>query len=117
MLYQKKQQDQVLDVAYCYGGWDRDLPPGIEYGPVIRDIFIVECCTGGKGAVIINGMRFPLKKEDCHILCPGDTVIHQADWKEPRTGVWCALYGLQVAAAVERSGVTPKSPFVPPDAF
>ncbi|MBE5784131.1 MAG: AraC family transcriptional regulator [Clostridiales bacterium] len=117
MLYQKNLQDQALDVAFCYGGWDRDLPPGIEYGPVIRDIYIVECCTGGKGGVIINGNHFPIKGGDCYLLCPGDTVIHQADYQAPRTGVWCAIYGLEVAAAFARAGITALSPFAPPEAF
>lgn len=117
MIYNRNPQDQSLDVAFCYGGWDKALPPGIEYGPVIRDIYIVECCTGGKGGVIINGNRFPLKKGDCYILCPGDTVIHQADWDDPRTGVWCGIYGLEVAAAIARAGITAQFPFAPSEAF
>lgn len=117
MIYDRHFQDQSLDVAFCYGGWDVDLPPGIQFGPVIRDIYVVECCTGGKGAVIINGTRFPLQAGDCYLSCPGDIVIHQADWKEPRTGVWCGIYGLQVAAAVSRAGITAQTPFAPPEAF
>lgn len=117
MIYDRNPQDRALDVAFCYGGWDRALPSGIQYGPIIRDIYIVECCTGGKGGVIINGNHFPIKGGDCYLLRPGDTIIHQADYHEPRTGVWCGIYGLAVASAFARARITDHSPFAPPEAF
>lgn len=117
MIYERTSRDEAVDVAFCYGGWDRDLPPGIQYGPVIRDIYIVECCTAGKGGVIINGQHFPVQGGDCYLLCPGDIIIHQADWKEPRQGAWCGIYGLQVESAFRKAGITAQAPFAPASAF
>ena len=34
---------------------------GPVYGPVIRDVYLFECCTGGRGSVIINGQEFPFQ--------------------------------------------------------
>ena len=101
----------------CHCGKDENLQPGVVYGPVIRDIFIVECCTSGFGSVIINGTEFPLKKGDCYFLFPGDTVTHTAAKHEPREGVWCAMDGLQIGGVLTKAGITSKSPFAPPEAF
>ncbi len=112
--YAKEHQDEPM-VYYC--DRDVDLAPGIRYGPVIRDIYIVECCTGGYGSVIINDREFPLKSGDCFVLLPGDTVIHTADTKEPRCGVWCAIDGFSLGRVFARAGITSEAPFAPPEAF
>lgn len=96
---------------------DENLTPGIRFGPVIRDIYIVECCTGGYGSIIINDVEFPLKRGDCYFLLPGDTIIHTADTKEPRTGVWCSFDGPQIGKRLARAGITAATPFAPPEAF
>lgn len=101
----------------CYGGWDRDLKPGIRYGPVIRDNYIIECCTGGYGSVIINGREFPVKGGDCYFLLPGDTIIHTADSINPRRGVYCAVEGLKIGSFLSAAGITSQSPFAPPEIF
>ena len=117
MLYERfinEKRDEPM-LYYC----DRDdrITPGARYGPVIRDIYIVECCTAGYGSVIINNKEFPVGPGDCFILFPGDTIIHTADVKEPRCGVWCAIDGLQVSRAVTAAGITSDAPFAPRHLF
>ena len=101
----------------CHCGRDENLKPGVVYGPVIRDIYIVECCTGGYGSVIVNGVEYPLENGDCYFLFPGDTVTHTAAKKEPREGVWCAFDGLQIGSVLKKAGITSTSPFAPKAAF
>ena len=112
-----KSNRREEDLHLCYGGWDRDLDPGIRYGPVIRDTYIIECCTGGYGSVIINGTEFPVKGGDCYILLPGDTVIHTADTVEPRRGVFCSIDGLRAGRYLADAGITSRTPFAPKEAF
>ena len=116
MKHEHKSKSADGELRYCYGGWDRDLEPGIRYGPVIRDTYIVECCTGGYGSVIINGVEFPVKGGDCYFLLPGDTVIHTAAMTEPRRGVFCSLEGLQIGSWLAKAGITSYAPFAPESA-
>lgn len=109
-----RRQEQPV---YCYCNSDRDLPPGVRYGPVIRDVYIIECNTGGYGSVIINGREFPVRPGDCYFLLPGDTVTHTADYKAPRQGVWCAVDGLQVGWALAQAGISSENPYAPADLF
>ena len=90
-------------------GSDYDLQPGACYGPVIRNIYIIECCTEGFGSVVVNGKVFPVQAGDCYILLPGDTIIH--------TGDWCAVDGARVRRYLAMAGITSENPFAPPECF
>ena len=117
MLYEKfvSERRDLPFVYLCHK--DVDLKPGIKYGPVIRDCFIIELCTSGVGSVIINGKEFPLKTGDCYFLFPGDTVIHTADIHNPRSGIWAAFDGIMIEDALKRGGISASSPFAPPECF
>ena len=117
MLYERFVKEHREEPSICHCGRDENLKPGVRFGPVIRDIYIVECCTDGFGSVIINGTEFPLKKGDCYFLFPGDTVTHTAAEVNPREGVWCAMDGLGIGAVLRKAGITSMSPFAPKEAF
>lgn len=117
MKHEHRSKSADGELRLCYGGWDRDLEPGIRYGPVIRDTYIVECCTGGYGSVIINGTEFAVKGGDCYFLLPGDTVIHTAAMSEPRRGVFCSLEGLQIGTWLAKAGISSSAPFAPQSSF
>ncbi|MBR2616221.1 MAG: AraC family transcriptional regulator [Clostridia bacterium] len=102
-------------VRYCEE--EKNLKPGARYGPIIRDIYIVECCTSGYGTVVINGKEFAVTPGSCYVLFPGDTVIHTADRKEPRKGFWCAIDGLSVGKYFALAGIRSDAPFAPPALF
>lgn len=107
---------QETPVVY-HSAYDRNLKPGVRFGPLIRDIYIIECNTGGYGSVIINDREFPVRPGDCYILLPGDTVTHTADLTEPRQGVWCSVDGMQVGMALAQAGITSENPYAPPELF
>lgn len=102
-------------VYYC--GIDKDLKPGASYGPVVRDVFLVECCVSGYGTIIINNVEFPITPRTCYFLLPGDSVTHVTAKDEPRTGCWCAIEGLHIENALKRAGISSSSPFAPPEVF
>lgn len=117
MIYDNRSKKENDDMMFCWGGWDKDLEPGARYGPIVRKTYVIECCTGGYGSVVINGVEFPVKGGDCYILLPGDTVIHTADEVEPRRGVFCSLKGFRVGRYLAKAGITSSNPFVPKEAF
>lgn len=117
MKYEVLGNDKQSDLNLYICGKDENLTPGIKYGPVIRDSYIIESCTGGYGSVIINGTEFPVSDGDCVILLPGDVIIHTADDNKPRCGVWCAVKGIKIASYLKLAGITSKTPYAPKEAF
>lgn len=106
-------QDEPM-VVYCAR---EQLKKGIRYGPVIREVFIIECNISGHGAVVINGRNFPFGPRSCYVLFPGDTVTHISDHADPRGGIYCAVYGLNLARHFKEAGITSETPFAPPEIF
>lgn len=106
---------QIPSVLYCEKEYD--LSPGECYGPIIRDVYIIECCTEGYGSVTINNKEFSVAPGDCYILFPGDTVIHTADSANPRKGYWCAIDGTDLGLILKNAGISSVSPFAPSDLF
>ena len=104
------------DISIIYAEHEK-VKAGRRFGPVIRSVYILECCTGGAGSVIINGKEFPVSAGQCYMLLPGDTVIHTSDTQSPREGYWCALDGISIKGHVEYAGITSQSPFIAPSLF
>ena len=115
MIYERYSDTphEVPFLSYC--DRDTEIPAGVRYGPVIRDIYIIECFTEGSGSVIINGREFFLSAGSCFFLLPGDTVVHTTS--ERRSGVWCAVDGGAVGKALRAAGITCENPFAPKEAF
>lgn len=103
--------------AGCNGSIDKDLTPGSKCGPVIRNVFLVECCTSGYGSITINDRYFPITPRSAYFLLPGDTVTHRADDVEPREGYSVSFWGMEYASILKRSGITAERPFAPLELF
>lgn len=90
---------------------------GGSFGPVIRSVYILECCTGGKGHIIINGQRFPIQEGCCYALLPGDAVTHYNDTEHPRQGFSCMLEGDYVGRVLKMLGIASETPFFPKEQY
>ena len=116
VLHQKIPYYRDVPTVYACGR-DENLEPGATFGPVIRDVYVIECCFSGYGGVVINGKEYAVRPGDAYFLMPGDVVLHTADVEEPRTGVWCFVDGLQVGRALSEAGISTESPFAQPCVF
>lgn len=104
------------DIRLVYAG-PETATPGSRFGPVIRSVYIIECCTGGCGSVIINGKEFQVTAGTCYVLMPGDAVIHTSDAHHSRQGCWCALEGVSVGTYLQALGITADMPYAPAESF
>lgn len=111
--FAKMYQEEAI-LCFCA----RDIVrPGACYGPVIRDLYIIECCTSGTGSVVVNGREYPVGPGDCYVLLPGDTVKHTASFDNPRQGIYCAIDGAYVGRILAMAGITSEAPFAPSEVF
>ncbi len=90
---------------------------GSIYGPVIRDVYIFECCTQGRGSIIINGKEFFFQEGDFYVLFPGDAVGHTCDKEHPRGGYSCYACGLTLRHMLARAGINSSQPFAPKELY
>ena len=114
---EKYQRDHRDGITLCYCQRDSRLIPGKKYGPVVRDVYVIECCTSGLGTVSINGREFVLSPGKCVCLFPGDVIVHTVDAKNTRSGVWCAIDGLNVGTLLKSAGISSEQPYAPAELF
>jgi len=116
MEYEELFSPHRSDVSVLYAN-EEHIGPGCYSGPTVRSIYIIECCTAGKGSIIINGKEFPFRAGDCYALLPGDAVKHTSDREDPRSGFWCVLDGFAVEKVLTQAGITASTPFFPRELF
>lgn len=116
MLISEMHSTHPQEIKVTYAAQEH-VKPGRCCGPVVRAVYIIECCTGGKGSVIINGKEFPFGAGQAYVLLPGDAVKHTADIQDPRSGFWCALDGVSISNYLQEAGITSDSPFISPTLF
>lgn len=54
MKYEVLGNDKQADLNLYVCERDEKIAPGVRYGPVIRDSYIIECCTEGEEIIIIK---------------------------------------------------------------
>jgi len=113
--HKKKSRGDEPILYYCKE--DVDIQPGSTCGPVIRDVFVVECLTEGYGTIVVNGNEFKLKPGDCYALFPGQVTYLSADPVYSRKGFFCIIGGARVGEILTRAGISEKNPFAKPGAF
>jgi len=112
MIYEKLLQNKTNEfLQYHYCERDSLVEAGTVCGPLIRDHYIIECCVGGTGSVIVNGTEFTENAGDMLILFPNDIVTHLTGEK-PKSSIWCALTGIQVTAVLKAAGISSLCPYV-----
>lgn len=115
MIYERYTKTPKGEPFLCYCDRDAGIEAGVRYGPVIRDVYIIECFTEGSGSIFINGREFKVSVGSCFFLLPGDTVIHTTSTR--RSGYWCAVDGDAVGEAMRAAGITSESPFAPREIY
>ena len=89
----------------------------VTFGPVVRNCYIIECCTGGLGSVIINGKEFNFREGDCYVLMPNDKVSHKTFKESSRRELTCFVRGIEIKRAVRLAGITSDDPFIRAEAY
>ena len=61
-----------------------DTPyPGYQYGPAIRDFYLVHIITKGYGVYSARGVDYDLKEGDAFLIYPNELTVYKADKAEP----------------------------------
>lgn len=88
--------------------------PNYDYGPIIRDKFILHYVVKGKGRLEMDGQVFPVESNQAFVI-PADVLsYYQADAAEPWEYIWLQFHGPKAVEILQKAGLTRKTPvFVP----
>lgn len=101
------------DLNVYFWGSDTDLAPGHMWGPVIRDHYLLQYCTRGRGVVYLDNIPYPLEMGQCIVCFPNQTILEEADQEDPWSLSWVGLKGLLLPYYLQRMGRSERSPVFP----
>ena len=115
----KYEGNQTAEPVMYRCEWDdpESVLPGSRFGPVVRNVFIVECNVSGYGSLIIGNTEYPIAPGDTYVMLPGLCITQTADKDDPRRALWCSFGGMNVGKILSDVGITETSPFLPREKF
>ena len=89
---------------------------GHQYGPAVRDHFLVHYVASGKGVFYADGHSYPIGPKQGFIIFPGQVTTYRADDFDPWIYAWVGYEGRSAAILTEMVGLTRGNPVFELDA-
>lgn len=84
--------------------------PGHDYGPAVRDHYLIHYILGGKGVFYVGEKTYHLGKGQGFLICPHVVTYYQADLEDPWTYSWVGFNGLNARYYLDSAGLTQDAP-------
>ncbi|MDU6946922.1 MAG: AraC family ligand binding domain-containing protein, partial [Streptococcus parasanguinis] len=96
MLVFSEYQTDTIDLALDFYGYE-DCPKNYEFGPSVRDNFVLHYITKGKGVFHFNNKEIHLEAGDLFLLPKNKVTYYKADEEEPWSYYWIGISGTKVS--------------------
>ena len=96
MLVFSEYQTDTIDLALDFYGYE-DCPKNYEFGPSVRDNFVLHFITKGKGVFHFNKKEIHLEAGDLFLLPKNKVTYYKADAEEPWSYYWIGISGTKVS--------------------
>ena len=83
---------------------------GYEFGPIIRDKYIIHYVSSGKGKLFLDQKEYEVKAGCIFLLPPNTLVRYQADEQDPWHYMWIHVHGFKVVELLQKAGLSRKDP-------
>lgn len=84
--------------------------PGHDYGPAVRDHYLIHYVSHGKGFFQAGEKVYPLTRGQGFLICPHVVTYYRADFEEPWDYSWVGFHGLKAEAYLKSAGLDADNP-------
>lgn len=105
-----KAEDKELVSLSVYNVGNQKCDGGYQWGPGIRDHYLIHYIINGKGTYTVRGNTFDLKTGDCFLVYPNTEVIYQADNDDPWEYAWVGFTGSDAAMILQATDFSKSTP-------
>ncbi len=102
--------DHEFSVTNIFCGCDDPLPANYQFGPLLRDVYLIQYCTRGKGTFTLNGRAFPIHAGQAFFSFPNSVMIEHSSAEDPWGLMWIAFKSPQGLSLFEKIGVSEQYP-------
>lgn len=84
--------------------------PGYQWGPGVRDHYLIHYISAGKGTYSTGGATYSLHQGDSFLAFPDGEIMYRADDDDPWTYEWVGFTGTDTAVILDRTDFTETCP-------
>lgn len=83
-----------------------------QWGPGIRDHYLIHYIISGKGSYTVGGKTHTLGAGDCFLVYPNTEVTYRADSADPWEYAWVGFTGSDAAMILQATDFSKKTPYI-----
>lgn len=102
-------QNTNTDLYYFESG-EQVCDPSHDYGPAVRDYFLIHYIIKGKGTFRTKDKEYQLQKRQGFVIHPNKVTYYKADEKEPWHYIWIGLNGKKAKEYLNLANLSEESP-------
>ena len=84
-----------------------------QWGPGIRDHYLIHYIISGKGTYRVAGQTYHLSGGDTFLVYPNTEVVYCADEQNPWEYAWVGFTGSDASMILKATDFSPENPFIP----
>lgn len=88
--------------------------PDYDFGPIIRDKYILHYVLSGEGRLEMDGKTYPIHAKQAFVIPAGVLGYYQASHNNPWHYIWIMFHGTKVSEALQKAGISRKYPIYTP---
>lgn len=105
-----KVSDKELTSLSVYNVGYQKCSPGYQWGPGIRDHFLIHHVISGTGFYITNNQYFTLSQGDSFLIYPNNEITYYADENDPWEYAWVGFTGSDAPSILRSAGFSAGNP-------
>ncbi len=107
----KATEKELVSLSVYNVGFQK-CDPLYQWGPGVRDHYLIHYIISGKGCYLIHNERIVLSAGDCFLVYPDTEVTYQADGQDPWEYAWVGFTGSDAAIILQATDFTRKKPYL-----
>lgn len=107
----KAAQKELLSLSVYNVGYQK-CDALHQWGPGIRDHFLIHYIISGRGFYEINGKKYSLESSDTFLVYPNQVATYYADQNDPWEYAWVGFNGSDALSIINATDFTREHPFI-----
>lgn len=107
----KVKEKEMVSLSVYNVGYQR-CEPNYQWGPGVRDHYLIHYIVSGKGYYVTNHKAFPLTSGDVFLIYPDTQVTYYADASDPWEYYWVGFSGSDAGLILESTDFSKESPII-----
>lgn len=107
----KVSEKELVSLSVYNVGYQK-CEQNYQWGPGIRDHYLIHYIISGKGTYIANGKEYSLSAGDAFLVFPNSIVTYKSDSSAPWEYTWVGFAGSDAPTILQSTDFTKESPFI-----